>query len=186
MELNFNLTSSLEEVSRACLLAQDYFLIWPFIGIRTNLKNCVFSLFCASISWSCGFGLSCPCAACSNCSNCVGFVFCASFWDAPQKTGFSFFVLHVLYQIIFTLFFTTVLGDVTGFSTDKASIVSGAAPCFIGTLASSGVVLKFNFNFLAIDRGIVQSVSIKNYSTTACEASSPSLYSINAKQYLLL
>ena len=70
-----------------------------------------------------------------------------------------------------------------------AAHVAGVAPVhpsLLCSFAAAGVILQFHFDLLAVEGGVVESALAGGYSSTALVASSPSLNSMKAKEYLLL
>jgi hypothetical protein len=84
---------------------------------------------------------------------------------------------------------TLVLATVACVMSRLTTYVAGLIPGWLSivpSFAPSGIVLEFNFHLLPAQTCVVESASTMVYSFTATLASSPSLYSIKAKEYSLL
>ena len=151
---------------------------------------------CASTtSLSSGSALSSPSAGQtgSRCLNCAACASCSSSSSASTPSsatsgsccGSSAPPPPFLTSIRRTLVLAAIFGEVAHLATDEAGLSAGGFALVAAPPAAS-VVLQLDLDLPAVEQGAVESESDGAYSCTAEVASSPSLNSMKAKEYLLL
>lgn len=141
-----------------CFLAASYI---PYLSFSMSRSRCSRNA-CDGVSFSC--------------SSCCGGV--------PQTHYSCEAALLAISSV--TLVLAAVASIVPCFPTHIAGLVSCWLFIVSSSLTSSGIILQFNFHLLATKTSVVKPASTNLYSPTATVASSPSLYSIKAKEYSLL